>query len=267
MGRRRLRSIGRMRLWFAALLLCAGAGPAAPPSPGAILIFSHTTGYRHDSIPAGITAVEAIARHRGLAVVASEDPTVFSANSLGRFRAIVLLSTTTDPGNPASEWLVGERRAALEQFVESGGGVIAVHAAADSHYHWPWYTRMIGGRFARHPPGTPSGRLSIVESSHQANRGLPKTVQRIDEWYYFDDFDPSSNLLFTLDPGSIGEKDINPNPVAWTRKLGGGRIFYTAMGHTRESYSEPFFLRHLANGMDWVLAPRESGARRLSRQR
>lgn len=236
-----------------ALLITGSATPAAP-SRDAILIFSHTTGYRHDSIPAGIEAVGAMARRRGFAVVASEDPRLFSARSLNRFRIIVLLSTTTDPNNPASEWLANDRRMALQQFVARGGGILAVHAAADSHYHWPWYARLIGGRFARHPPGTPQGRLSIVNPSHPANRDLPRTVERTDEWYYFDDVDPTSVLLFTLDPGSIGEKDINPNPLVWVRDVDGGRLFYTAMGHTRESYSEPFFLRHLENGLDWLLA-------------
>jgi uncharacterized protein len=235
-------------------LLITGSAIPAAPSRGAILIFSHTTGYRHDSIPAGVGAISAIARQRGLTVVASEDPLVFSAKSLGRFRVIVLLSTTTDPKNPASEWLVGERRTALRQFLARGGGILAIHAAADSHYHWPWYAKLIGGRFARHPPGTPKGRVSIVNQSHPANRGLPQTVERPDEWYYFDDIDPTSALLVTLDPSSIGERDINPNPLAWTREVDGGRLFYTAMGHTTESYSEPYFLLHLANGLDWLLA-------------
>ena len=179
----------------------------------------------------------------------------------------MLLSTTTDPRNPNSEWLVGDRRTALQQFVTRGGGVLAVHAAANSHYYWPWYGKLIGGRFARHPPGTPKGRVSIVDRSHQANKGLSQTVERVDEWYYFDDFDPTSKLLMALDPASIGEKDINPNPIAWTREVDGGRIFYTAMGHTKESYSEPFFLRHLSNGLDWVLMPTSSGARQLPRRR
>lgn len=219
-----------------------------------ILIFSHTTGYRHDSITAGIEALQAIARRRGVAFVASEDPLVFSTNSLGRFHAIVFLNTTTDPKSPASEWLVGDRREALRQFVTSGGGVLAVHAAADSHYHWPWYAKLIGGRFARHPPGTPKGSLSIAHPLHPTNRGLPGKVERVDEWYYFEDLDPMSTTLVTLDPQSIGQPDTNPNPLAWTREVDGGRIFYTAMGHTKESYSDPYFLRHLANGLDWVLS-------------
>lgn len=245
--------------WLLFLLMFVVMGPASAathPTKPAILIYSGTTGYRHDSIPAGIKAVSAIAARRGLMVVASEDPSVFSTSSLKRFRAIVLLSCTTDPKNPESEWLIGERRTALQQFVRNGGGVLAIHAAADSHYNWPWYARLIGARFARHPQGTPTGKVTVVAPTDPAVRGLTRSLSRTDEWYYFEDYDPVSKVLVTLDPASIGEKDTNPNPVAWTRQINEGRIFYTAMGHTKESYSDQWFLAHISNGLDWVLKRR-----------
>jgi uncharacterized protein len=241
-----------MRRVLLLALLFSQALAAAQPR-GAILIYSGTTGYRHESIPAGIAAVTALAKRRGFAVVASEDPAVFSTANLKRFRAIVLLSCTTDPKKPQSEWLVGYRRVALQQFVHRGGGILGIHAAADSHYHWPWYGKMIGGHFARHPQGTPTGNVHVTAPGNALVAGLPATKQRTDEWYYFDDFDPTSRLLITLDPSSIGEPDINPNPMAWAREVEGGRVFYTAMGHTKESYSDPYFLRLVGNGMDWVL--------------
>jgi type 1 glutamine amidotransferase len=247
--------------WLALSLILLLAGPAATAgsAPGAILIYSGTTGWRHDSIPEGIRAVEAIARERGLLVTSSEDPAVFSTASLNRFSAIVLLSSTSDPKDPKSEWLVGERRAALQQFVARGGGVVAIHGAADSHYNWPWYGKLIGARFARHPPGTPTGAVHVVSTNEPLVRGMPRAMQRTDEWYYFDDYDPTSSLLVTLDPASIGEPDANPNPIAWIRKVDGGRVFYTAMGHTKESYSEPYVRRHIGNGLDWVLRRPASG--------
>jgi len=237
-------------LLFLSLVVAAPA--IAQPQRGAILVYSGTTGFRHDSIPDGIRAVTAIAERRGLTVVASEDPAVFTADRLKRFRAIVLLSCTTDPKKPESEWLVGDRRMALQRFVENGGGVLAIHAAADSHYFWPWYGKMIGGHFQRHPAGTPTGTVRSVAHASPLLAGLPPTKTRPDEWYYFDDYDPTSQLLVVLDPASIGEKDVNPNPMAWARAVGRGRVFYTAMGHTRESYSDPYFLRLIANGLDWV---------------
>ena len=241
-----------MRFRSALLLLLATPASAQPEPDGAILVYSGTTGYRHESIPAGVEALRRIGAERGLAVEASEDPAVFASDRLAHFRAIVLLSSTTDPKNPSSEWLTGGRRDALQKFVEGGGGVLAIHAAADSHYHWPWYGQLIGGRFARHPDGTPTGTVSLT--SHPVNRGLQPEVGRNDEWYYFDDYDPGSALVATLDPKSIGEQDVNANPAAWTRQAGAGRVFYTAMGHTAESYSEPWFLQHLGNGLDWILA-------------
>ena len=78
-------------------------------------------------------------------------------------------------------------------------------------------------------------------------------MRRVDEWYYFDDYDPRMKLLVTLDPASIGEPDANPNPVSWAHEFDGGRVFYTAMGHTAESYSDANFLNHLAGGLAWVL--------------
>lgn len=248
----------RLVLFLIALTMVAPVTAAAqqPRSGGAILIYSGTTGFRHDSIPAGVKAVSAMAARRGFSVVASEDPAVFSEDGLRRFKAIVLLSCTTDPKNPASEWLVGSRRDALQQFVRAGGGIVAIHAAADSHYHWPWYARLIGGRFTRHPEGTPKGHVTVVAPADPAVHGLPRSVERPDEWYYFDDYDPVSKVLVTLDPSSIGEPDTNPNPIAWTRQINDGRVFYTAMGHTTESYSEPFFLQHVADGLDWVLRRR-----------
>ena len=255
-----------MRIWPALLCLLFTAPSSttaqhSEPSNGAVLIFSGTTGYRHDSIPAGVAAVTGIAKAKGLEVVASEDPAMFAADRLARFRVIVLLSTTTDPKNPSSEWLVGSRRDALQAFVRRGGGILAVHAAADSHYHWPWYSRLIGGHFASHPEGTPTGLVSVTDPDHPATRSLPRATRRTDEWYYFDDYDPTSRLLVQLDPVSIGEKDVNPNPLSWTREVDGGRLFYTAMGHTRESFAEPYMLEHLSGGLDWVLGHRDEVTR------
>jgi len=166
-------------LVFAASCVSKSAGA---PAPGAsVLIFSHTTGYRHVSIDAGRPALKALAEAEGLRVTLSEDPDIFSPENLRRFGAIILLSTTTDPKNPQSEWLTGSRRDAFQDFVRSGGAVVAVHAAADSHYHWPWYGQLIGARFERHPAGTPAGRLHIVDAAHPATRRLPKEHRRADE--------------------------------------------------------------------------------------
>ena len=227
-----------------------------PDGRAQVLIFSHSTGYRHASIEPGVAALQALAAREKIATVHSADPDVFSADGLKNIDGIVFVSTTTDPKKPESEWFQGPRRDALQAFVRKGGGVVGIHAASDSHYFWPWYQQMIGAHFARHPKGTPEGEIHVEDRRHPSTAKLPAKVKRVDEWYYFDDYDPRMKLLVTLDPASIGEKDVNPNPVSWAHEFEGGRVFYTAMGHTTESFSEPNFLNHVAGGLAWVLKRR-----------
>ena len=180
----------------------------------------------------------------GYVVDTSEDPEVFTAENLARYKALVLVSNSTDPKKPESEWFTGAKRDALQGFLKAGKGVVGLHAAADSHYHWGWYGQMIGGYFERHPKGTPKGTVTVVDAKHPATAKLPKTLERNDEWYYYKDFDPTVRVLITIDPKTIGEgeADVNPNPLVWCHDFGGGRVFYSGLGHTNESWSEPYMV-------------------------
>ncbi len=245
------------KLLRALLLLLGLAGMAAPGVAWAkgerVLIFTHSTGYRHASIEPGAAALKAMGEKAGYKVTESADPAVFSAGGLKDFDAIVFVSNTTKPTDPASEWFVGERRDALQAFVHRGGGIVGIHAASDSHYGWPWYGRLMGGWFVKHPKGTPEGAIRVVDPKHPSTKGLAG-VKRADEWYYFQDYNPELHLLVSLDPASIGEKDANPKPMSWSHEFEGARVFYTAMGHTAESYGDPWFMQHVAGGLKWVLA-------------
>jgi type 1 glutamine amidotransferase len=220
-----------------------------------VLIYSGSTGFRHDSIPAAVEAVKAMATKSGYGVDATEDPEVFTAEKLKAYKAIVLISTSTDPKKPESEWFVGPRRDALQGFLKDHKGIVALHAAGDSHYLWGWYGQMIGGYFERHPKGTPKAVVTVVDAKHPATAKLPKTIERSDEWYYFKDFNPTMRVLVTVDPATIGdgEADVNPNPVVWCHDFGGGRVFYSALGHTAESYSEPYMINLLTGALHYAV--------------
>jgi type 1 glutamine amidotransferase len=231
-------------------VLAAGLANAAGSKN--VLVYSGSTGYRHQSIPTGIEALKAVAAREGFAVDTSEDPNVFASERLKQYAVIVFLSSTTEPKNAATEWLTGKRRGALQEFVRAGKGIVAIHAAADSHYHWPWYVQMIGGSFERHPRGTPAGVLTVTDPAHPATRQLSETIPHTDEWYYYKDFDPRVRVLLTVDPASIGESDVNPNPIAWAHEFDGGRVFYTGLGHTAETYNAEFFQKHIAGALRWA---------------
>lgn len=236
------------------LMLSAWLLGAAAPAPPSILIFSHTTGFRHASIEPAVAAIAAAARARGYRVTASEDPSLFDdGDRLNRHAAVVLVSTTTTRDDPTSEWLVGKRRDSLQAFVRGGGGIVGVHAAANGHYGWDWYGRMIGGWFVRHPKGMPTGTITRAELDHPSIRGLPATFEHTDEYYWFEDVDPRLRPLLTFEPSSIGEKGANPRPLAWAHAFEGGRVFYSALGHSAEHWRDPKLIEHVMGGLDWTV--------------
>ena len=52
-----------------------------------VLVFSKTAGFRHDSIPPGITAIQALAAANGFAVDTTEDSAAFTDANLAQYAA------------------------------------------------------------------------------------------------------------------------------------------------------------------------------------
>ena len=210
----------------------------------AALIFSKTSGFRHDSIPQGIAAIEALGAEHGFAVETTEDAAGFTDAALARYRVIEFLNTTGDI-------LDAGQKAAFERYIRSGGGFVGVHSASDTDYRWPWYGRLVGAYFASHP-AIQRATIRIENASHQSMQGLPVTWERTDEWYNFRDNPRSAvRVLATLDESTYSGGTMGTDhPIAWCQRIDGGRSWYTAMGHTAESYAEPLFRLHLLGGIE-----------------
>ncbi|MFT4053450.1 MAG: ThuA domain-containing protein [Novosphingobium sp.] len=250
--------IARQVAVFLAGLVVIGAISLASPGLGSdkerrntVLIVTHTTGYRHASIEAAADAIASMVREAGLEAEVTADPARFD-RPLDTVRVIALVSTTTRRKDPSTEWLTGKRRDALQAFVRQGGGILAIHGAADSHYGWPWYGAMIGARFARHPAGTPEGQLTRANGKHLALKGMPRRFRHVDEWYWFADMASDVRPLVTLSARSIGEEGSDLHPVSWAREFEGGRVFYTSLGHTEAAWSDPVVLAHVRGGLLWA---------------
>jgi type 1 glutamine amidotransferase len=211
-----------------------------------VLLFCKTAGFHHNSIPAGIDAIQKIGAANGFSVDTTTNASLFNPGNLSKYTALVFLNTTGD--------LFGEtQQQALQEYVEGGGGIIGIHAATDAEYNWPWYGKAMGGYFESHPKQQ-RAKLKVVEASHPATKGLPAEWTRFDEWYNFKNLNPDVHVLLQLDETSYeGGKNGANHPAAWWQNVGKGRIFYTALGHTDESYSEPLFLQHLTGGILFVL--------------
>ena len=130
---------------------------------------------------------------------------------------------------------------------------VGVHSAADTEYDWPFYGALMGAYFAGHPD-IQTATIQVAASHHPSTSGLPPVWVRRDEWYNFQKNPRGAvDVLATLDERSYsGGAMPDDHPIVWSHVYEGGRAWYTAGGHTTESFSEPLFLDHLGKGILWA---------------
>ncbi len=239
---------------LSAVLLTSGTPRAHAQTPQngepKLLVYSKTLGFRHSNIPLGVSAIQQLGKKNGLAVEASEDSAVFTPENLARFKAVVFLSVTGDVLNEAQE-------KALKDYVLGGGGFVGIHGAlfgpSACEDQWAWYGELCCVSFKNHSAVVPAD-VDIEDHSHPSTVGLPARWHRTDEWYNYDGTPRGkAHVLATIDEstykgGTVGDD----HPIAWSKTMGKGLMWYTAMGHTEESFREPLFLRHILGGIQFA---------------
>lgn len=211
-----------------------------------VLVFSKTVAFRHDSIPEGQEMFRRMAAADGFNVSFTELSARFTDEALSQVDVLVFLLTTGDVLNDAQQ-------GAMERFVRRGGGYLGIHAASDTEYDWPWYGRLVGAYFLSHP-AIQKATLHVEQHEHPTVSHLPKTWVRTDEWYDFRSNPRSSvNVLMRIDEATYnGGRMSGDHPVTWCHEFEGGRAWYTALGHTKESYSESEFVEMIRRALSWV---------------
>lgn len=212
-----------------------------------ILVFSKTKGYRHASIYVGKPAIQKLGSENNFDVDTTENADAFKEENLKKYSAVVFLSTT---GNV----LDLQQQNALKRFIQAGGGFVGVHAAADTEYDWWWYNKLVGAWFKSHPKTQPAKIIKVANSDPRFQIQAPEDWQRTDELYNYKKIADDLNVLYKLDESSYqGGENGDDHPWAWWHDFDGGRSFYTGMGHTDESWTEPEFLAHLTTGIKYAI--------------
>jgi len=211
-----------------------------------VLIFSKTAGFHHNSIAVGIPAIIKLGQENNFDVDTTTNSTKFTTENLKQYAAVIFLSTSGDVLND-------EQQKAFEQYIKSGGGFVGVHAATDTEYGWPWYGDLVGAYFKSHPTQQ-EAVLHVVDRSFIATKHLPAEWKRFDEWYNYKYIAKNLHILITIDEKSYtGGENGDNHPMAWYHEYDGGRAFYTELGHTDESYSDPLYLQHLLGGIKYAI--------------
>lgn len=238
----------RQRLLLLLLLVFAGSIAFGQTTQAPrLLVFSKTTGgFRHESIGVAKEAIGRLGKEYGFEVDSTEDASWFSEQRLKQYQTVIFLSTS---GN----MLNAEQEAAFEAYIRSGKGFVGVHGAAAGEYEWEWYGRLIGGYFDGHPE-VQKAKVIRTDLQFQATSHLPGVWEKTDEWYNYKQWSDDNKVVLKVDETSYtGGTMNNDHPIAWYKEFDGGRMFYTGLGHTKESYQDPDFLKHLAQGILYAM--------------
>ena len=204
-----------------------------------------TAGFRHDSIVVAREVMTAMALSSGeFAVTPTEELSMLTSGNVANFD--VLFFALTSGELP----LTADQKSAILSFVQGGKGFMAAHSATDTLYEWPEYETLVGARFKEHP-WTQAATVIVEDTSHPTTTGLGPSFGVMEEFYTFrDNPRPRVQVLLRLDAASVGA--TGDYPLAWAHTLGGGRVYYNALGHFSETWRDQRFQRQLATAVKWT---------------
>ena len=211
-----------------------------------VLVYSHTAGFRHQSIEEGVALVKSLGETHDFMVDATEDSLLFAATDLSQYAAIIFMNTNRNVLDEAGQ-------AAFQQYIQQGGGFVGVHSAAATEYDWEWYGQLVGAYFKDHPKPQ-EAEVVFTDTVHPSTAHMPKKWTHFDEWYnYRTNPRGHVHVLATLKEKSYEGGDMgHDHPIAWAHEFDGGRAWYTGLGHTKEVYADSLFQQHLLGGIEWA---------------
>ncbi len=277
---------------FSMLSLAIGAAHADAPRQKKVLFFTKSSGYEHSVIketngqPSHAAKIlNELGPKYGIAFTMSKDGSKFTPAYLAQFDAVFfyttgnLLEKGTD-GHPA---ITPAGKAALLAAIDGGVGFIGAHSASDTFHanettttdektaraaryrtlgaNADPYTRMIGGEFIVHG-AQQKGRMTVVDQAFPGLTDKGASFELMEEWYSLKEFAPDMHVLLVQDTAHMGDPDKSggnssyvraPYPSTWARMQGKGRVFYTAMGHREDTWTNPVFQQILFGGISWAV--------------
>lgn len=221
-----------------------------------VLVFTRNgSGYVHDNIPAASECLRNICAANNLLADVTSDAAVFTSARLATYRIVIFANTNNQA------LATDDQRLAFRRYMEGGGKFMGIHSALGTERKWTWFKDMLGGTFDGHPPCQP-GRILITDSKHPSVAGLPAPWLKRDECYLLKEVRQSRKVLMVHDltaikePGNAGDKLSGLGqtyPAVWTDRFDGGLTWITALGHESTDYQDPIFIKHLENGLKFLM--------------
>lgn len=217
-------------------------------------------GYVHDNIPSAVKCIQKLGADNGFKVDVSDDPGVYTEENLKQYTMLVFTSTNNDVFDTDAQ------RLAFRRYIQAGGGFIGIHSVTGTERKWTWFKQMLGGTFAWHAKNQ-KFQVKVIDPSHVTMKGLPLVWERSfgDECYFTKELYPGIKVTMAHDLSTLDSRDPEKiaqfsspfkdlYPAVWYQKFDGGNIWISTLGHNKEYYQEPVFMKHILQGIKFVAA-------------
>jgi type 1 glutamine amidotransferase len=261
------------------LAFAFGASLAAQAAPHKILFFTKSSGFEHSVISwskgqpslAEKTFLE-LGEKNQWTFEFSKDGSKFSPEYLKGFDTVIFYTTgdLTTEGTDKQPPMTPAGKQALFGYVKSGKGFIGLHSASDT-FHTANESKKGPDRYANHGKDADPyvcflGGEFIIHGAQQVatnkviNKKFPGFETAGDsfafneEWYSLKDFREDLHVLTVIDAPSMKGLPYQrpPYPTTWAREEGKGRVFYTAMGHRDDIWTNPTFQNIVVGAIKWT---------------
>jgi type 1 glutamine amidotransferase len=162
--------------------------------------------------------------------------------------------------NTTGDIFTAAQKDAFKTYMETGGGFVGTHSAADTEHSWDWYTDTLfaGAEFIHHGDGIPRAKVKIEKLENTLVKHIGAEWMLGDEWYFWKT-NPRGvgnvEILGTLDRTSYTSNyPVADHPVIFTNTVGTGRMFYTAIGHVDANFSDPNMVEMIRKAIEWTSA-------------
>ena len=243
-------------------LLAGGLLPKAAEAAKAknVIIVGHAAGFKHSSIPTAIETVTRLGKDTGAWQVtevvntAEEVAGCIVADVLATTDLVFFANTTGNVG------ISEQGKKDFYAWIERGGAWAGVHSAADTFHGDARFLNVAGAEFRTHGRQV-KVKVFCDDHQHAATKDLPATFEIYDEIYEFKNWSREQvhMLLSMAKHPQTGEP--GDHPIAWCKKVGKGRAFYTSLGHREDIYENETYLKHLAGGLKWALGVAKGSAK------
>ena len=202
-------------------------------------------GWEGHTPEASSKVVKEILQQHNFDVVVEPTTEAFADPKLKEFDLIVPITTMSI--------IKQEELSNLIDVVRAGTGLAGFHGTmCDSFRNEPSYQFMTGGQWVAHPGDIIDYTVQVTKPEDPIMDGIEDFSYRSEQYYMH--YDPSVEVLATttFDGKYFEEIDGVSMPVAWKRKFGNGRVFYSALGHVAEEFKVVQMSKIFERGALWA---------------